>query len=281
MCNHLFSGPIIGENLLRLPSYPPTQKPVDDEFDDFGNLDDDFFDGTEDGGSGVHFELHPTTIAPQLPGNLIFHMSTYETDEVACEENTSDSDEAASTSARPLAEYVVHADKHGSDAANDSATLEQHIRSVISEVAQNLRKADTDEAAAKRRDDAADDLDTSAKAGLKLDGVDGNNLVGELSPTSTGVGRLCAINTINSPIRANDRNRKALEAFREMAQNWRDGIIASFGLPESRFRVIREGSTTSDTTEIVYKVPRLGDISEQDGQRDSLALKPVRFWLRF
>ncbi|KAK7965013.1 hypothetical protein PG988_010017 [Apiospora saccharicola] len=42
------------------------------------------------------------------------------------------------------------------------------------------------------------------------------------------------------------------EAFRELVQNWRDGIIRSFNLNEKDFKVIREQKSTY---EILYKVP--------------------------
>ncbi|KAL2132430.1 hypothetical protein VTI74DRAFT_3799 [Chaetomium olivicolor] len=64
--------------------------------------------------------------------------------------------------------------------------------------------------------------------------------------------------TINFSIRANYTNWKLREAFRELVQNWRDGIIRAFHLAERDFCVIREEKTSGRSTEIVYKVPRLG-----------------------
>ncbi|KAH8174636.1 hypothetical protein LIA77_06055 [Sarocladium implicatum] len=64
--------------------------------------------------------------------------------------------------------------------------------------------------------------------------------------------------TINFPIRANYTKWPAREAFRELVQNWRDGIIASFKLQEHQFRVIRESrrfGPNNSSEEIVYKVP--------------------------
>ncbi|CAM1511039.1 Fc.00g085520.m01.CDS01 [Cosmosporella sp. VM-42] len=46
------------------------------------------------------------------------------------------------------------------------------------------------------------------------------------------------------------------EAFRELVQNWRDGIITAFRLPEKDFQVIREERCNKRHTTIVYKVWR-------------------------
>ncbi|KXX81532.1 hypothetical protein MMYC01_202497 [Madurella mycetomatis] len=64
--------------------------------------------------------------------------------------------------------------------------------------------------------------------------------------------------TINLSIRAEYTNWKPREAFRELVQNWRDGIIRSFSLTEKDFCVIREQKSSGRSIEIVYKVLRLG-----------------------
>jgi len=63
--------------------------------------------------------------------------------------------------------------------------------------------------------------------------------------------------TIQLSLRASYTNWEPREAFRELVQNWRDGIIKSFNLAESDFRVVRKESITSrlgGDTDIVYKV---------------------------
>ncbi|KAH7137349.1 hypothetical protein B0J13DRAFT_77490 [Dactylonectria estremocensis] len=45
------------------------------------------------------------------------------------------------------------------------------------------------------------------------------------------------------------------EAFREIVQNWRDAIIASFKLSADQFTVVREERVRLHKTQIVYKVP--------------------------
>ncbi|KPM37803.1 hypothetical protein AK830_g8751 [Neonectria ditissima] len=44
-----------------------------------------------------------------------------------------------------------------------------------------------------------------------------------------------------------------VEAFRELVQNWRDGIIASFGLSEDHFQVIRQERAQLHNREILYQ----------------------------
>ncbi|KAK0737992.1 hypothetical protein B0T18DRAFT_440912 [Schizothecium vesticola] len=64
--------------------------------------------------------------------------------------------------------------------------------------------------------------------------------------------------TINFSIRANYTNWVPREAFRELVQNWRDGIIRSFQIAERDFCVLREEKASGRGTEIVYKVLRIG-----------------------
>ncbi|KAH7133706.1 hypothetical protein EDB81DRAFT_805007 [Dactylonectria macrodidyma] len=45
-----------------------------------------------------------------------------------------------------------------------------------------------------------------------------------------------------------------VEGFRELVQNWRDGIIASFGLSEDQFKVTREECAELRKIEVLYKV---------------------------
>ncbi|KAH6988526.1 hypothetical protein EDB80DRAFT_730218 [Ilyonectria destructans] len=45
-----------------------------------------------------------------------------------------------------------------------------------------------------------------------------------------------------------------VEAFREIVQNWRDGIIASFGLTEDQFRVTRQERADLHNAEVLYAV---------------------------
>ncbi|KAM7187192.1 hypothetical protein V8F33_011371 [Rhypophila sp. PSN 637] len=70
--------------------------------------------------------------------------------------------------------------------------------------------------------------------------------------------------TIVFSIRANYTNWAPREAFRELVQNWRDGIIKSFQLAERDFCVIREEKTSGRGTEIVYKVLRTDHDDEKE-----------------
>ncbi|KAI1861587.1 hypothetical protein JX265_009554 [Neoarthrinium moseri] len=49
------------------------------------------------------------------------------------------------------------------------------------------------------------------------------------------------------------------EAFRELVQNWRDGIIKSFNLDETKFRVEREEKLDGSTINILYKASSASD----------------------
>ncbi|KAI1857623.1 uncharacterized protein JN550_013135 [Neoarthrinium moseri] len=49
------------------------------------------------------------------------------------------------------------------------------------------------------------------------------------------------------------------EAFRELVQNWRDGIIKSFNLDETKFRVEREEKFDGSTINILYKASSASD----------------------
>ncbi|SPO07754.1 uncharacterized protein DNG_10449 [Cephalotrichum gorgonifer] len=62
--------------------------------------------------------------------------------------------------------------------------------------------------------------------------------------------------TISFSIHAGYTDWKPREAFRELVQNWRDGIIRSFRLQEKDFHVIREEKSSGRNTEIIYKVLR-------------------------
>ncbi|KAM0744660.1 hypothetical protein ACQRIT_000044 [Beauveria bassiana] len=62
--------------------------------------------------------------------------------------------------------------------------------------------------------------------------------------------------TISLSIRAAYTDWNPREAFRELVQNWRDGIIASFALPEKEFVVECERRIGNGCIEIIYKVPR-------------------------
>ncbi|KAK3173936.1 hypothetical protein K4F52_010362, partial [Lecanicillium sp. MT-2017a] len=63
--------------------------------------------------------------------------------------------------------------------------------------------------------------------------------------------------TIPLSLRATYTDWNPLQAFRELVQNWRDGIIASFDLAEEDFHVERECNVVvGGAIEIVYKVPR-------------------------
>ncbi|CAK7240824.1 MAG: hypothetical protein STHCBS139747_002272 [Sporothrix thermara] len=61
--------------------------------------------------------------------------------------------------------------------------------------------------------------------------------------------------TISFPISANYTKWEPREAFRELVQNWRDGIIESFKIPEADFSVERNEKKTGRNTEIIYQVP--------------------------
>ncbi|CAK7215016.1 hypothetical protein SCUCBS95973_002332 [Sporothrix curviconia] len=65
--------------------------------------------------------------------------------------------------------------------------------------------------------------------------------------------------TINFSISSTYTNWAPREAFRELVQNWRDGIISSFGMQERDFRVTRQEHTSDRNTEIVYKAARAND----------------------
>ncbi|KAK8143572.1 hypothetical protein G3M48_007052 [Beauveria asiatica] len=62
--------------------------------------------------------------------------------------------------------------------------------------------------------------------------------------------------TISLSVRASYTNWNSREAFRELVQNWRDGIIASFDLVEGDFAVECERNVVNGYSEILYKVPR-------------------------
>ncbi|KAH6633897.1 hypothetical protein B0J18DRAFT_452760 [Chaetomium sp. MPI-SDFR-AT-0129] len=62
--------------------------------------------------------------------------------------------------------------------------------------------------------------------------------------------------TITFSIHANYTNWAPREAFRELVQNWRDGIIKAFRLNTRDFCVVRKEKPSGNDTEIVYKVLR-------------------------
>ncbi|KJR86018.1 uncharacterized protein SPSK_08727 [Sporothrix schenckii 1099-18] len=64
--------------------------------------------------------------------------------------------------------------------------------------------------------------------------------------------------TINFTISANYTSGwQPREAFRELVQNWRDGIIESFKLARHEFRVIRREQALDHNIEIMYSVPNV------------------------
>ncbi|KAK4450390.1 hypothetical protein QBC34DRAFT_461980 [Podospora aff. communis PSN243] len=80
----------------------------------------------------------------------------------------------------------------------------------------------------------------------------------------TSVNSIVDSKTIQLSIRANYTNWEPREAFRELVQNWRDGIIKSFQLSEEDFRVTREERRTGRMTEIVFKVPNPNPFNNND-----------------
>ncbi|KAK9769300.1 hypothetical protein SCAR479_14033 [Seiridium cardinale] len=64
--------------------------------------------------------------------------------------------------------------------------------------------------------------------------------------------------TLHLGLRANYAPWEPWQAFRELVQNWRDGIIQSFDLDEDTFEVIHEDNSRPGQDEILYKVARPG-----------------------
>ncbi|KAI1144079.1 hypothetical protein F5Y05DRAFT_407479 [Hypoxylon sp. FL0543] len=91
--------------------------------------------------------------------------------------------------------------------------------------------------------------------------VDMSSSDGESYPTENKL-TLQSINhrmSINSAMSSNYATQWGpVEAFRELIQNWKDGIIQSFKLPEQDFRVVRE----EGNSEIIYKATAPGSSKE-------------------
>ncbi|GAB1315574.1 hypothetical protein MFIFM68171_05784 [Madurella fahalii] len=77
--------------------------------------------------------------------------------------------------------------------------------------------------------------------------------------------------TINLSIRATYTNWTPRDAFRELVQNWRDGIIKSFRLAEKDLCILRDAKTLSRSIEIVYKALRF----DADDRKECLGF--IRF----
>ncbi|KAF7562022.1 hypothetical protein G7046_g2127 [Stylonectria norvegica] len=62
--------------------------------------------------------------------------------------------------------------------------------------------------------------------------------------------------TVNFQLRASYTSWGPSQAFRELVQNWRDGVIKSYNLRENQFLVFREERSKGRDTDIVYKIWR-------------------------